>query len=162
MGKWLPGAGNKREQMNRSEGVFLGNTRQGGRSWPCELSCAFARSSTKPFLLGKAAALGTQPATGRALLAQLLQHSLSRQQSRAWVRGKSHPENFGVWDGYAGVKRAAAALPLAWGRHRIWQSHGGSHCSREACGHAGDRLATACVKKKPGEESIPEAACRGG
>lgn len=55
---WLPGAGNKKVQINQSKGVFLGNTDQSGRNCPCEPSCAFAHSSTKSFLQTTSKAVG--------------------------------------------------------------------------------------------------------
>lgn len=146
MGRWLPGAGNKREQMNQSKGVFIGNTDQSGRNCPCEPSCAFAHSSTEPFLLGKVAALGTQPTADH------------QQSSRhGW---EANPilrilgSRMGVWE----WKEAAATLHLAWGGYGVWQSRGGSHSSHEAVAMRGDQLAAKATKQ--GEH--PRAACRGG
>lgn len=88
--------------MNQSEGVFLGNTDQGGGNWPCELPCAFAQSTARPFLL-RSPALGTQPAAGRA--PALLWCSLSPQRGS---RGKPHPEDTRVWDGCAGAEESCS------------------------------------------------------
>lgn len=147
-----PGTGDKREQMNQSEGVFPGNANQGGRNWPCELPRAFVQSTTRPFLL-RSPALGTQPAAGWALLPQLLQCSLSPQRSsRCWPEVNPTPRILGSGMGVQERKRAAAALPLAWGRHRMGQSCGGSHHSCEAVDVQGTGLLPRAAKAtKQGE-----------
>lgn len=132
MRRWLLGTRNKKEQMNQSEGVLLRNTNEGCRSWSCELPCAFGQCFTKLFLLGKVAALGT-PELELWPLA-----SMGRRQTPPPHPPPPKDSGSGIWA--QEWKWAAAALPLAWGRHGIWQRHGGSHRSCEAAAVWGSGL----------------------
>lgn len=83
-------------------------------------------------------------------------------KQQAWAGGNPHPEDFGVQDGCVGVEggcsRPTSCLEQARDLAEPWWFPSFT----QGCGHAGDRLAATCIRKQPREESIPEAACRGG
>jgi len=149
VGRWSPGPGNKRGQMNQSEGVFLGNVSQGVRNHPREPSCAFACSSTssKACVLGKGGCSGTQPAQAGCCCPGFCGQTPPRGfWGPGWVCRSGRELQPPCFLPKTGLRSATATVTSS------------VHVGLWPCGGTGS-LPRVC--SQPGEESIPEAACRG-
>lgn len=83
-------------------------------------------------------------------------------EQQAWAGGKPHPEDFGVQDGCVAVEEGCGHPASCLGQARDLAEPWWVPSFTRGCGRAGHQLAAMCIRKQPNEDSIPEAACRGG